>query len=77
MFHSGKTVALCTGYDLTGVMVQGSVPWVSIFIARTCSVNLKRLAPNKEANIGVKSGNFSEKCHSSRLEAHCFKHIMA
>lgn len=72
MFHSGKTVALCTGCDLTGVLAQVSVPWVSIFIVKTCSLNLKRpapngslnlkrLAPNKEVKIGVKSGNFSKK----------------
>ena len=65
MFHSGKTVALCTGCDLTGAMAQASVPWVSIFIGKTCTLNLKRPAHNKKGKLDVKSGKVSKKYHRS------------
>lgn len=53
---------LCRGCDLTGIVAQASVPWVSIFMAKMCSLNLKRLMSKKRVKIAVKSG----KCHRSR-----------
>lgn len=69
-------MALCTGYDLTGVMAQVSVPWVSIFIVKTYSLTLKRPASKKEVKIGMKSAIFSGKCHRSRLEGKPIKYVM-